>query len=193
MLSLVNWKPSQRSHILWVPHMEFFASLPESLRSLSLDLSLIGPVSLVDAFSDYGILASLEAFDNILGGSKFSHLTCVELIWSTRWGSEFVDDLCDLLRKGGFARTMPKLHNRGILWCGDRIYFSKHRVYPISGPSHVLATHDRMAWMDLSRPPLFPSSSYCLYPSANPTYSRQPIPSSLSFHPIMSPPNPRLS
>ena len=157
--NLVEWgsKPGNRGQVSSsLPHRRFLeslSSLPKSLRNFSLDLPHSQTLS--HLFTNDITLEFWEAFDGTLGGPKFSHLTCVELVWDA-WGHSgnfFVDQLYDLLQKGEFARSMPKLYSRGILWWAES---PRGRAYPISQSSCALAANDRMAWRDLSRPHLFP-------------------------------------
>lgn len=143
--------PEPHPHLLFV---ESLSSLPKSLRSISLELPMVG--LLPNLFTFDVILEFWEAFDKDLGGPKFSHLTCAELLWSI-WSPSrkpIVDKLCDMLKKGDFARYMPNLYKRGILRCGDRGQRVR-RVYPISEPSVALAARDREAWKDSYLPRMF--------------------------------------
>lgn len=161
-IHLITLEPEQTiPRQIFIPplHLRFvesLSSLPTSLRTFSVALSDIG--SSPHIFTSDTTSEFWRALDSNLGDSKFSHLTCVELMWDRAAASNqpFIDELYDFLRMGDFAKYMPKLYSRGILWCGEWL----SAVYPISGESSALATYDRMAWRDSSRPSLLPSSSY---------------------------------
>ncbi|KAJ3489348.1 hypothetical protein NLI96_g2177 [Meripilus lineatus] len=115
------------------PHLLFLetlAHLPKSLRNFSLYLPLNKPIT--NVFTNPISREFWAAFDDTLGGPKFSHLTRVELLWGISPHSvhEFVIDLRSILIKGEFKRRMPYLYEREIFYCGHSL--PSHEVYPIS-------------------------------------------------------------
>ena len=129
----------------------FLSCLPSSLRGIA--LSFWDYPRSLDIFTT-GLEEEHEfwgSVDGALTSPRFPELCRVEIRWHRGWSEMNEDDIVRAHRLG-LLKFLPKLCNRGVLWCG---YFYHDMVYPVTEPAIALAADNHAEWKRLSRERLF--------------------------------------
>ncbi|KAJ3481221.1 hypothetical protein NLI96_g7806 [Meripilus lineatus] len=102
--------------------------LPSSICSLALGLWSDGDTCAADSTEE--TFPFLRAVDDNLASSRFPKLNYVEIRWGGRWLTDGLEDnIVKLHQRGVFKKALPKIYERGILWCG---HCKKDVVYSIT-------------------------------------------------------------